>query len=316
MLAWPKSHAIYVLPSTITIWISPRKDVFLNPCLPIHGIQNQGAMTASKTATAEATTAPDGNRQRRAHKKSRRGCSGCKLRRVKCDERRPACLKCKDFGVACNYDGKISALSFAGESSFDLNELSAPCDNALTSAKTSTRDHSLDFARIQQLSRSQRLSESSTMLAQFTSLPSPPDSDEENSNYAFGRSELEIFQRFNERTVLSIGTSKTAQTYQREIFQLACSVSDKRLRRKRMPLIVTIVPFPGTHCDNPDLASRPSFGWNRLHKPQDTVTLVPRHCKVQRGSHATSQGRKSRCPMGQRCSDGHHTVRNIRGSNS
>jgi hypothetical protein len=187
-------------------------------------------MTASKTTSTEGTAASDTNRQRRAHKKSRRGCSSCKLRRVKCDERRPACHRCKDFGVGCSYDGKISTLCFAGESSFSLNDLSAPDGEARSSMKDNTNDHSLHVARTHQLSKSRRLGESTTVLAQFTGLPSPPDSEGEHSNsYAFGRAELEIFQRFNERTVLSVGSSQTSQYYQREIFQLACSVSGARL---------------------------------------------------------------------------------------
>ena len=73
-----------------------------------------------------------GRRKRRTHQKSRRGCRNCKLRRVKvrthrsrficllqlgfeeriiaditsckCDEARPGCKKCSNFGVSCNYD--------------------------------------------------------------------------------------------------------------------------------------------------------------------------------------------------------------------
>lgn len=182
-------------------------------------------MTAPNTTAAKGNATSNANRQRRAHKKSRRGCPSCKLRRVKCDERKPACRNCRDFGVACTYDGKISKLSFAGESSFSLNDLSAS-----VLAKASMRDHSLEVVSTQQLSRSQRLSESSTVLARLTGLPSPPNSDEGSSNYTFGISELEIFQRFNERTVLSVGSSSTAQIYQREIIQLACCVS--RVRSK------------------------------------------------------------------------------------
>jgi len=216
-----EGHAGVKVPSTLhdfknlTNLATQTSNVSSNLCLPVHETQNQiqGTMTASRPATTEGKTASDdANRQRRAHKKSRRGCSGCKLRRVKCDERRPACHRCRDFGVACTYDGigKTSALSFAGESSFDLNELSAtPRENAfIPTTRTNTKDHPLDTANSRQLSRSQRLGELSTILAQFTGLPSPPDSDEENSSYAFGRSELEIFQRFNERTVLSVGSSQ------------------------------------------------------------------------------------------------------------
>ncbi|KAF7718612.1 Fungal Zn(2)-Cys(6) binuclear cluster domain-containing protein [Penicillium ucsense] len=40
---------------------------------------------------------------RRAHKKSRAGCVTCKNRRIKCDENRPTCSKCKKRGVDCLY---------------------------------------------------------------------------------------------------------------------------------------------------------------------------------------------------------------------
>jgi hypothetical protein len=226
-LVWPKIHAgVYVLQTTIITPIPACKHVFFNPYLLVHRLQRQVAMTASnKTTAAKASAASDANRQRRAHKKSRRGCSSCKLRRVKCDERRPACKNCRDFGVACTYDGKISELSFAGESSFSLNDLSAP-----GLAKANTEIRSLGVVRTQRLSKLQRLSESSAVLAQLTGLPSPPDSDEGNSSHAFGKYELEIFQRFNERTVLSVGSSQTSQIYQREIVQLACCVSRVRPR--------------------------------------------------------------------------------------
>ncbi|KAL3461642.1 hypothetical protein BJX64DRAFT_152244 [Aspergillus heterothallicus] len=40
---------------------------------------------------------------RRAHKKSRKGCLVCKQRRVKCDERKPSCLRCENYGASCIY---------------------------------------------------------------------------------------------------------------------------------------------------------------------------------------------------------------------
>ncbi|KAK9365292.1 hypothetical protein V1509DRAFT_406653 [Lipomyces kononenkoae] len=49
-------------------------------------------------------------RKRRAHQKSRSGCTNCKLRRVKCDEGYPECSRCLSFGVLCNYDIRISNL--------------------------------------------------------------------------------------------------------------------------------------------------------------------------------------------------------------
>ncbi|KAI1125642.1 hypothetical protein F5Y10DRAFT_225626 [Nemania abortiva] len=40
---------------------------------------------------------------RRHHTKSRRGCTNCKRRKVKCDENRPQCVRCVDFGVRCSF---------------------------------------------------------------------------------------------------------------------------------------------------------------------------------------------------------------------
>ncbi|RAL00790.1 Zn(II)2Cys6 transcription factor domain-containing protein [Aspergillus ibericus CBS 121593] len=55
-------------------------------------------------------------RLRRHHKKSRLGCSNCKLRRVKCDEAKPACKKCSWYGVVCSYDpGKGQNLQISQE---------------------------------------------------------------------------------------------------------------------------------------------------------------------------------------------------------
>ncbi|KPM39419.1 hypothetical protein AK830_g7166 [Neonectria ditissima] len=49
-----------------------------------------------------APTAP-ARRTRRRYKKSRFGCRNCKLRRVKCDESKPQCQRCKNYGVLCNF---------------------------------------------------------------------------------------------------------------------------------------------------------------------------------------------------------------------
>ncbi|KAL4749325.1 hypothetical protein BDW72DRAFT_214131 [Aspergillus terricola var. indicus] len=40
---------------------------------------------------------------RRAHQKSRNGCQQCKRRKVKCDESKPMCNKCKTYGVDCSF---------------------------------------------------------------------------------------------------------------------------------------------------------------------------------------------------------------------
>ncbi|KAK6840754.1 sugar transporter [Apiospora arundinis] len=56
--------------------------------------------------------------------KSRLGCKICKIRRVKCDETRPSCLKCTSTGRKCDgYGGSPSALQAAEqEPDHDYNE--------------------------------------------------------------------------------------------------------------------------------------------------------------------------------------------------
>ena len=44
------------------------------------------------------------------HRKSRFGCGSCKLHKIKCDEKRPVCEKCKASGYLCKYGGNNSAL--------------------------------------------------------------------------------------------------------------------------------------------------------------------------------------------------------------
>ncbi|KAE9363315.1 hypothetical protein N431DRAFT_490154 [Stipitochalara longipes BDJ] len=41
-------------------------------------------------------------RVRRSAKHSKHGCGSCKIRRIKCDEARPVCSRCKSFGVTCD----------------------------------------------------------------------------------------------------------------------------------------------------------------------------------------------------------------------
>ncbi|KAM7183881.1 hypothetical protein V8F20_012442 [Naviculisporaceae sp. PSN 640] len=55
-----------------------------------------------ETGPMPARTKP--KRERAAHSKTRTGCRTCKARRVKCDERRPACLRCTTTGRNCGYE--------------------------------------------------------------------------------------------------------------------------------------------------------------------------------------------------------------------
>lgn len=52
----------------------------------------------------------DGNvkkRTRKFHRKSRQACINCRFRRVKCDETRPECSRCRDYMIPCHYSGDV-----------------------------------------------------------------------------------------------------------------------------------------------------------------------------------------------------------------
>jgi hypothetical protein len=61
--------------------------------------------TVSKTSTGK----------RKFHNKSKWGCDTCKRRRVKCDEGKPVCTKCKNMGIECTYS-LVKKQSFSGSS--------------------------------------------------------------------------------------------------------------------------------------------------------------------------------------------------------
>ncbi|KAI1494810.1 hypothetical protein F5X96DRAFT_615501, partial [Biscogniauxia mediterranea] len=42
-------------------------------------------------------------RQRRFHRRSRNGCSTCKAKHIRCDEKKPLCTYCLRHGGECGY---------------------------------------------------------------------------------------------------------------------------------------------------------------------------------------------------------------------
>jgi hypothetical protein len=135
------------------------------------------------------------HRQRKAHKKSRLGCRNCKLRRVKCDESRPKCEKCTSFGVACNYDSNIPDLQ--------LRTGAAACLGALDTSYLSISEMTCDMINLS-LNRG------------WVAAP------ENNEMFPFACHDLERLVRFQERTVLTVGTPRSAQVYQNQVTKLAC----------------------------------------------------------------------------------------------
>ena len=176
-----------------------------------------------------------GQRKRRAHQKSRRGCRNCKLRRVKvrgltppanyslrsiswgrllltipphkCDEARPGCRQCNSFGVSCNYDPNAPDLqttyrSVAGEAPTKTLPPRSACESSMESCFSVGKVGIPEYVRPGLFCLSD--DGDSTFLLDFESR---------------GR-----MNRFMTRTVLSIGPPQSSGVFQTELCELMCGV--------------------------------------------------------------------------------------------
>ncbi|KIW74687.1 hypothetical protein Z517_11457 [Fonsecaea pedrosoi CBS 271.37] len=156
----------------------------------------------TKYSQGRVPTTPVDNatvRKRRAHKKSRLGCRNCKIRRVKCNEVRPMCGKCLEYGVLCNYDPSIPDLQPRTPAS-ELGYLQSRVERS----PLGTTKPILDMITIS-------LDKSTSEL------------ESQSGATRFDKSDLARLDRFQTRTVLSIGTKRAARVFQREIIPLACA---------------------------------------------------------------------------------------------
>ncbi|ESZ93261.1 hypothetical protein SBOR_6361 [Sclerotinia borealis F-4128] len=144
----------------------------------------------------------DNQRKRRVHKKSRKGCRNCKLRRVKCDETRPNCLKCKDYGYACSYDSKTPDLeSVYSATSKTMEALIGPRQFSWSITPTpATRKSSIPITL-----------EPSCIIG------------DDISFFELDRQSLYRLDRFRYRTVLSLGTPTAAGVFQEFSHTMACA---------------------------------------------------------------------------------------------
>ncbi|KAK3309322.1 uncharacterized protein B0T15DRAFT_515217 [Chaetomium strumarium] len=102
-----------------------------------------------------AGSSADTSRRRKFHRKSRLGCSNCKLRRVKCDETKPECKNCRSYGVLCSYRSNagdlhvprevITSASAASSDTTDSLELDGQCVMSLMRLGTQTAVSILDL---------------------------------------------------------------------------------------------------------------------------------------------------------------------------
>ena len=174
-------------------------------------------------------------RKRRTHRKSRRGCRNCKLRRVKvrthtsrliyllqldikeriiaditsykCDEARPGCKKCSNFGVSCNYDDPNAP---------DLQTichsvtLGSPVIGLPPKSASSSMESCFSVAKMEVLNSLR---------------PGLPClSDDGKSTILLDIECQGRLDRFISRTVLTVGTPHVSVIFQTEINSIICGV--------------------------------------------------------------------------------------------
>ncbi|KAF2477691.1 uncharacterized protein BDR25DRAFT_275020 [Lindgomyces ingoldianus] len=146
-------------------------------------------------------------RKRKVHSKSRKGCGNCKLRRVKCDETRPQCNKCVSYGVSCNFDKKQSSLDLSAQGSFQVD-----------------LSHKPQTANLKQGPQIEPVSVNQTIASiVYDCLSNDTAAPFGNGKqfWVFDDRDLEILKRFQDRTVMTIGTRRTAGAYRDCMIQLA-----------------------------------------------------------------------------------------------
>ncbi|KAF2001471.1 hypothetical protein P154DRAFT_553725 [Amniculicola lignicola CBS 123094] len=152
-------------------------------------------------------------RKRKAHAKSRKGCGNCKIRRIKCDETRPHCKKCVSYGVSCNYDGKKPTLDLTAQGSFQVDLTSAP--EIPQGPKDGPFGPRMPLMSINQ----------ATVCMINASLERAPTSNvgnwQQRGLWTITEEDIDTMRRFQTRTVLTIGTTRTAPAYRDCIWNLA-----------------------------------------------------------------------------------------------
>ncbi|KAJ5975791.1 hypothetical protein N7481_009498 [Penicillium waksmanii] len=153
----------------------------------------------------------DDDRKRRKHTKSRRGCRNCKLRRVKCDESKPHCMKCVKYGVACNY--------------------TLPTGSDLQLAK----EHKLESSPGQISFGVQPLKHS---LQSFAVVGAGPDS------FVLEVDGLARLSRFQNHTVYTFATLRSTELYKNEVVRMAMEVSHLIHSCRNIDTILIILKIP------------------------------------------------------------------------
>lgn len=139
------------------------------------------------------------SRKRRSHRKSRNGCRNCRLRRVKCDEKRPFCNKCSDYGISCNYNPSVP----------DLEPLQGTTN--VTTMTTALGPSPLSHKRLAIDMITTSLQQDRSAQANFLGV------------LRFQDYNMELLEKFQTRTVFCLGTKAATHVFQQEVVRLACS---------------------------------------------------------------------------------------------
>ncbi|TVY69038.1 Sterol uptake control protein [Lachnellula suecica] len=188
----------------------------------------------------------ESGRKRKSHKKSRRGCRNCKLRRVKCDEARPECNKCTTFGVTCNYDSKTPDLQM----SFGKTAIVVDSSNHLLTKKKKNDCFLINPGIL-----------GHGTLEIPATLPAPFS----GPTFEFNKHSLDLLYKFQFRTILTLGTARTAPIY-RDV-----SVREAFAHPYLMHIILTLTSIHDRYL-SPTPSWKPSV--NELYHWSKGVSLI------------------------------------------
>ncbi|KAI0397937.1 hypothetical protein F5Y17DRAFT_255123 [Xylariaceae sp. FL0594] len=146
-------------------------------------------------------------RKRRTHKKSRQGCANCKLRSVKCDETKPSCKKCQSYNVICTY----------GSSKFSAENLSIP------TAASFVVDLGGGGGGGGGKTPPPRTKKTVSVAVPRSPAAPLPISGSADEVYQLVPADIPLLEKFQKRTVWTLGTRATNHVYSERILPLAFS---------------------------------------------------------------------------------------------
>lgn len=142
------------------------------------------------------------HRRSRSHPKSRSGCGNCKVRKIKCDERKHMCKRCEAYGTSCNYDAKESAF------------------------QSVTRGHGYFHTLKPPPSSEKRLI--LNIINGAPNLKQVCSPQLHHGSEQFSMQHLELLNNFHTRTILTVGIGKSNPVYRDAYVKLTYSVRPDR----------------------------------------------------------------------------------------